>query len=51
MEHPAPRSIAINGIVVDVAAGMLRDRDGREVALRPQAFRDNRRALARSRRS
>ena len=39
MESPAPRSFDINGIVVDVAAGMLRDRGGREVALRPQAFK------------
>jgi TolB-like protein/DNA-binding winged helix-turn-helix (wHTH) protein/Tfp pilus assembly protein PilF len=39
MESPASESFEINGVVVDVAAGTLRDRAGREVALRPQAFK------------
>ncbi len=34
----APRTFTINGIVVDLAGRALRDRDGSEIALRPQAF-------------
>ncbi|TIQ08334.1 MAG: adenylate cyclase, partial [Mesorhizobium sp.] len=33
MNLPVPRTVA-----VDVAGGFLRDRDGREIPLRPQAF-------------
>lgn len=32
------RTFAVNGVIVDVAGGFLRDREGREIALRPQAF-------------
>ncbi|TIP85780.1 winged helix-turn-helix domain-containing protein [Mesorhizobium sp.] len=38
MNLPVPRTVAVNGVVVDVAGGFLRDRDGREIPLRPQAF-------------
>jgi DNA-binding winged helix-turn-helix (wHTH) protein/TolB-like protein len=38
MNLPVPRAVAVNGVVVDVAGGFLRDRDGREIPLRPQAF-------------
>ena len=38
MNLPVPRTLAVNGVVVDVAGGCVRDRDGREIPLRPQAF-------------
>jgi DNA-binding winged helix-turn-helix (wHTH) protein len=38
MDPPAARTFAINGVIVDVAGGFVRDREGREIALRPQAF-------------
>ena len=38
MNLPVPRTIAVNGVMVDVAGGFLRDRDGREIPLRPQSF-------------
>lgn len=38
MNLPAKPTIAINGVVVDIAAGLVRDGRGREVPLRPQAF-------------
>ncbi|TIX78466.1 MAG: hypothetical protein E5V27_24725, partial [Mesorhizobium sp.] len=38
MDSRAARTFAINGVIVDVAGGFVRDREGREIALRPQAF-------------
>jgi len=38
MNLPAKPTIAINGVVVDVAGGLVRDGNGREIPLRPQAF-------------
>ena len=38
MNLPVARTIAVNGVMVDVAGGFVRDRDGREIPLRPQAF-------------
>ena len=38
MNLPVPRTVAVNGVMVDVAGGFVRDRDGREIPLRPQAF-------------
>ncbi|WP_192364922.1 winged helix-turn-helix domain-containing protein [Mesorhizobium mediterraneum] len=38
MNLRVPRTIAVNGVMVDVAGGFVRDRDGREIPLRPQAF-------------
>ncbi|RWK67806.1 winged helix-turn-helix domain-containing protein [Mesorhizobium sp.] len=38
MDSRAGRTFAINGVIVDVAGGFVRDREGREIALRPQAF-------------
>ncbi|TIO09071.1 MAG: tetratricopeptide repeat protein [Mesorhizobium sp.] len=38
MDSRAARTFAINGVIVDVAGGFVRDPEGREIALRPQAF-------------
>ena len=38
MNLPAKPTIAINGVFVDVAGGLVRDGNGREIPLRPQAF-------------
>jgi DNA-binding winged helix-turn-helix (wHTH) protein/TolB-like protein len=38
MNAGTSRTFAVNGVIVDVAEGLLRDRKGREIALRPQAF-------------
>jgi DNA-binding winged helix-turn-helix (wHTH) protein/TolB-like protein len=38
MDLPVPRTVAVNGVIVDFAGGFIRDRDGREIPLRPQAF-------------
>ena len=38
MNLPVPRTVAVNGVMVDFAGGFVRDRDGREIPLRPQAF-------------
>ncbi|MBL8907786.1 MAG: winged helix-turn-helix domain-containing protein [Rhizobiales bacterium] len=38
MNLPVPRTIAVNGVIVDFAGGFVRDRAGREIPLRPQAF-------------
>jgi TolB-like protein/Flp pilus assembly protein TadD len=38
MDAKPPRAFQVNGILVDVAGGTLRDEDGSEIALRPQAF-------------
>jgi DNA-binding winged helix-turn-helix (wHTH) protein/TolB-like protein len=38
MNLPVPRTVAVNGVIVDFFAGCVRDRDGREIPLRPQAF-------------
>ncbi|HYE88840.1 MAG TPA: winged helix-turn-helix domain-containing protein [Vicinamibacterales bacterium] len=38
MNLTVPRTIAVNGVMVDVAGGVVRDRDGHEIPLRPQAF-------------
>jgi TolB-like protein/DNA-binding winged helix-turn-helix (wHTH) protein len=39
MEIRASQQFTFNGITIDVAAGAVRDRNGGEIALRPQAFR------------
>lgn len=38
MDAESPRTFRVNGILVDVAGGTLRDEDGNEIPLRPQAF-------------
>jgi DNA-binding winged helix-turn-helix (wHTH) protein len=38
MDAKSTSSFQVNGILVDVAGGTLRDEDGSEIALRPQAF-------------
>jgi DNA-binding winged helix-turn-helix (wHTH) protein len=38
MDAESPRAFRVNGVVVDVAGGTLRDEDGSEIPLRPQAF-------------
>lgn len=38
MDSRAARTFAINGVIVDVAGGLVRDGEGSEIALRPQAF-------------
>jgi DNA-binding winged helix-turn-helix (wHTH) protein/TolB-like protein len=38
MDLRAPRIFAVNGVIVDVAGQVVRDRHGHEIALRPQAF-------------
>ena len=38
MDAESPRALRVNGILVDAAGGTLRDEDGSEIPLRPQAF-------------
>ena len=38
MDSRAARTFAVNGVIVDIAGGIVCDGEGREIALRPQAF-------------
>lgn len=38
MDRRAARTFAINGVIIDVAGGLVRDREGREIALCPRLF-------------
>lgn len=38
MNLPVPRTVVVNGVMVDLVGCLVRDRDGLEIPLRPQAF-------------